>query len=172
MGCHFLVQRIFPIQGSNLCLLNWQADSFPTEPPQKLCPTVYNPVDHSPPGSIVLGILQARILEWVAMPSSRGSSQPRNWTQVSCIAGRFFTIWATRKAWAYVYLWLIHVDVWQKPKQYCKAIILQLKINKYSALEWPWGMGLGGQWKGDSGWRTHVHPWLIHVNVWQNHYSI
>ena len=43
-------------------------------------------------------ILQARILEWVAMPSSRGSSQPRDWTQVSCIAGGFFTVWATREA--------------------------------------------------------------------------
>ena len=43
-------------------------------------------------------ILQARILEWVAMPSSRGSSQPRDQTQVSLIAGRFFTIWATREA--------------------------------------------------------------------------
>ena len=47
---------------------------------------------------IVHGILQARILEWVAFPFSRGSSQPRDWTQVSCIAGRFFTIWATREA--------------------------------------------------------------------------
>ena len=49
------------------------------------------PKDCSPPGSSVHGILQARILEWVAMPSSRGSSQPRNRIQVSCIAGRFFT---------------------------------------------------------------------------------
>ena len=47
---------------------------------------------------IVHGILQARILEWVAFPSSRGSFQPRDWTQVSSIAGRFFTIWATREA--------------------------------------------------------------------------
>ena len=39
-----------------------------------------------------MGILQARILEWVVMTSSRESSQPRDWTQVSCIAGRFFTI--------------------------------------------------------------------------------
>ena len=45
----------------------------------------------SPPGSSVHGILQARIPEWVAMPSSRGSSQPRNRTQGSCIAGGFFT---------------------------------------------------------------------------------
>ena len=46
----------------------------------------------SPPGSFVQGILQARILEWVAMPSSRGSSQPRDRTQVSRIAGGFFTV--------------------------------------------------------------------------------
>jgi len=46
-------------------------------------------------------ILHARILEWVAMPSSRGSSQPKDWTQVSCIAGGFFAIWATREAQEY-----------------------------------------------------------------------
>ena len=45
-----------------------------------------------------MGILQARILEWVAISFSKGSSQPRNRTQVSCIAGRFFTDWATREA--------------------------------------------------------------------------
>ena len=50
------------------------------------------------PGSSVHRILQARILEWIAMLSSRGSSQPRDWTQVSHTAGRFFTVWATRKA--------------------------------------------------------------------------
>ena len=46
------------------------------------CPTLCDPMDHSPPGSSVHGALQARILEWVAMPSSRGSSQPRDWTRV------------------------------------------------------------------------------------------
>ena len=56
------------------------------------CLTVCEPVDCSPPGSSVHGILQARILEWVIMPSSRGSSQPRDGTQVSRIAGRFFTV--------------------------------------------------------------------------------
>ena len=55
-------------------------------------------MDCSPPGFSVHGILQARILEWVAIPSSMGSSQTRDWTQVSCITGRFFTIWATREA--------------------------------------------------------------------------
>ena len=50
------------------------------------------------PGPSVHGILQTRILEWVAMPSSRGSSRPRDRIQVFSIAGRFFTIWATREA--------------------------------------------------------------------------
>ena len=65
------------------------------------CPILWDPMDRSPPVSSVHGILQARILEWVAMPSSRGFSQPRDWTQVSCIAGGFFTIWATREAQEY-----------------------------------------------------------------------
>ena len=53
----------------------------------------FDPMNWSPPGSSVQGILQARTLEWVVMPSSRWSSQPRDWTQVSCITDRF---WATR----------------------------------------------------------------------------
>ena len=57
------------------------------------CPTLCDSMD-----CIVYGILQARILEWVTFPFSKGSSQPRNRTGVSCIAGRFFTSWATREA--------------------------------------------------------------------------
>ena len=52
------------------------------------CPSLCNPVDCGPPGSSVHGIPQARVLEWGAIPFSRGSSQPRDWTQISCIAGR------------------------------------------------------------------------------------
>ena len=55
-------------------------------------------MDGSPPGSSVYRILQARILEWVAIPFFRGSSWRRDWTRVSSIAGTFFTIWATREA--------------------------------------------------------------------------
>ena len=55
----------------------------------------------SPPGSSVHGILQARRLEWLAMPSSRGSSRTREWTWVSCTAGRFFTVWDTKEAHVY-----------------------------------------------------------------------
>ena len=54
-------------------------------------PTLCNPMDRSPPGSSVPGILQARTLQWVAVPSSRGSSPPRDWTPISyisCIGGR------------------------------------------------------------------------------------
>ena len=56
------------------------------------CPTLCDPMDCT-----VHGILQARILEWVAYPFSSRSSQPRNWTRVSCTASGFFTSWATRK---------------------------------------------------------------------------
>ena len=62
------------------------------------CPTLCHPTDGSPLGSAVLGILQAKILEWVALLFSRGSSQPRDWTWVSWITGRFLTIWATLMA--------------------------------------------------------------------------
>ena len=56
------------------------------------CPTLCDPVDCIPPDSSVHGILQARILERVAISFSKGSSLPRDQTQVSCTAGRFFTI--------------------------------------------------------------------------------
>ena len=62
------------------------------------CLTLWVPLDCSPPGSSVHGILLARILGWIAMPSSKISSWPRDWTWVSCIAGRLFTVWATREA--------------------------------------------------------------------------
>ena len=57
------------------------------------CLTLCNPMDYR-----VHGILQAELLGWVAIPFSRGSFQPRDKTQVSCITGRFFTSWATREA--------------------------------------------------------------------------
>jgi len=56
------------------------------------CPTLCNPMDYSLPGASVHEILQARMLQWVAVSFSRGSSQPRDQTQVSQIAGRFFTV--------------------------------------------------------------------------------
>ena len=60
--------------------------------------TLYDPMDCSLPASLVHGILQARILEWVAMPTSRGSSQPRDQTQISYTAGGLLTNRAIREA--------------------------------------------------------------------------
>ena len=62
------------------------------------CPTLCNPMDCSPPGASIHGIFQARVLEWIAISFSRMSSRPRDQTWVSHIAGRRFTIWATREA--------------------------------------------------------------------------
>ena len=62
------------------------------------CLTLCDPMEYSPPDSSVYRILQAQVLESVAIPFSRGSSGPRYWTQVSYIADRFFTIWATMEA--------------------------------------------------------------------------
>ena len=62
----------------------------------QLCLTLHDPMDYT-----VHGILQARILEWVAFPFSRESSKPRDWTQILRIAGGFFTSWATREAFLY-----------------------------------------------------------------------
>ena len=107
------------------------------------CLTVYDPMDCSPPGSSVHGILQARILEWVAMPFSRGSSQPRDRTQVSCIAGGFFTVWATREA---QYYWSGSLSLLQGnlPTQelsqgllHCRQILYQLSHKESPRiLEW------------------------------------
>ena len=74
------------------------------------CPTLCNPVDCSLSGSSVCGVLQARILEWVAISFSRGSSQPRDQTQISRIAGRHFTIWATREALPHLSLSSVIMD--------------------------------------------------------------
>ena len=77
----------------------WQKSLIQQHPPSACmhahsCLTLCDRMDCRPPGSSVHGILQARILEWVAISSPRGSSWPRDWTPVSyisCIAGRFFT---------------------------------------------------------------------------------
>ena len=66
----------------------------------------------TPWSNTVHGILQVRILEWVAMPFSRGSFWPRDWTQVSCIAGEFFTSWATREALSEVVTITFQSHVW------------------------------------------------------------
>ena len=73
-------------------LWNWKVKVI------RWCPTLCNPMDCSLPGSSIHGILQSRIFEWVAIPFCRGSSQPKDQTQVSCIAGKSFTVWVVREA--------------------------------------------------------------------------
>ena len=92
-------------------IIKWKSES---EVAQSY-PTLCDPVDCSPPGSSVHGILQARILEWVAISFSRASSWPRDRTQVSCITGRCFNLWTTREA-------QYHIINKQKNFSVCKAI--------------------------------------------------
>ena len=73
----------------------------------------------APPGSSVHGILQARILEWVAITFSRGSSQPRDKTQVSCLAGSFFTIWATSYIITHLAISSNKVNNWIQSLKFC-----------------------------------------------------
>ena len=88
VGCHVLLQGIFPTQGSNPGLHHWRRILHHLS--QKGSP---------------------RILEWVASPFSRGTSWPRNWPGVSCIAGGFFTNWTTREAptpeWSLILVFLM-----------------------------------------------------------------
>ena len=79
-------------------MLGWVAQS---------CLTLCDPMDSSPPGTSVRGILHARILEWVAMPFPRGFSWPRDQTQDSHTAGGLFSIWATREVLEYWNVYLI-----------------------------------------------------------------
>ena len=81
--------------------VHWKVEMLVTQ----LCLTLCNPIDCSLPDSSIHGIFQARILEWVASSFSRGSSRSRDQTQVSHIAGRCFTTWATREAQC---LWSTH----------------------------------------------------------------
>ena len=106
------------------------------------CPTLCGCMDCSPPGPSVHRILQARILEWVAMPSSRGSSLPRDWTHVTCIAGGFFTTEPPGKPTA-GYYWAI-------------------KKNKLLLLPGTWG-DLAGIWWLKEGRHEILHSVWFHL---------
>ena len=102
------------------------------------------PGDHSPPGSTVYGIFWARILQWAAVSSSKGSSRPRDQTWTSCIAGRFFTIWAIKEVPS---LWIIidksiHSIKLHKSAYFpCTLFMIQVVIffsNGRSHMRWMW----------------------------------
>ena len=98
------------------------------------CLTLCDPIDCNLPGSSVHRILQARTLEWVAMPSSRGSSPPRDWTQVSRIADRLLTVWATRKAICIYYKVTITISLVNIYHHTVKFFFLIMKTFKFYCL--------------------------------------
>ena len=127
------------------------------------CPTLCDPVNYSPPGSSVHGVLQARILEWVAISFSRGSSPPRDRTQVSHIAGRGFNLWATREAPSnnqdrerghWFWETSLFAGVERKPENHQIAVwknFLVIKWNKTLTDQWVPVMWLAEvRWEGSS----------------------
>ena len=78
----------------SMCLALWKESESEVS---QSCLILCDPMDYSLPYFFIHGVFQARILEWVAILFSRESSQPRDQTLVSCMAGRFLTVWATRK---------------------------------------------------------------------------
>ena len=96
------------------------------------CLTLCDPMDSSLAGSFVHGILQARILEWVAISFSRESSQSKDQSWVSCIADRFFTIWTTGEALC----WWWGASFPQAPSFQCGRISMRTKLVFYSKLWW------------------------------------
>ena len=109
--CHPLI--------SLLCSVKWSEVA-------QSCPTLCNPMDCSLPGSSLHGVLQARILEWVAISFSRGSSWPRDRTRVSCIADRCFNLWATRETPEYI-MWNARLDDAQTGAKIAQKNINNLK---------------------------------------------
>ena len=93
------------------------------------CPTLCDPMDCSPPGSPVHGILWARMLEWVVIAFSRGSTWPRDWTHFSCLAGRFFINFRGTKCY-YWYGASHHAGTWwwKKPDQLLVMVTSVLKF--------------------------------------------
>ena len=119
VGCHSLLQGIFPTQGLNPGLPHGRG--------------ILYQLSHQ--GS-------PRTLEWVAYPFSTGSSRPRNWTGVSCIAGRFFTFWATREAHA------------SYQSDHCHCILLPHSGAVYGLCRGSWATAATGSQRAQQGpWR-------------------
>ena len=103
-------------------------------------PILCDPMDCSPPVSSVHRILQARILEWVAMPSSRGCSRPRDRTHVSCIAGRFYIVCATRKNTLRFENTRLRTCV---ADQECTTLVFKWQVSEGEERSHHWGVGAG-----------------------------
>ena len=166
-------------------------------------------MNSSPPGSSVHRILQARILEWVAISFSASM-----WNQCNCVeVWTFFGIallWDWNENWPFPVLWpmlsfpnllqtewstketqmytTVFWNLWERVGDFgewhwnmyniINETSCQLRFNAWywmlgaAALGWPRGMVQGVRREGDSGWWTRVYLWQIHVDVWQNQYNI
>ena len=118
VGCHFLLQGIFPTQGSNPGLLHCRQILYllshresESESPSVVSDSL-PAIDYIVYG--ILQVLQAKILEWVAFPFSRVSSQPRDRTQVSHVAVGFFTswVWLISILYPVIWTWKSELSVW------------------------------------------------------------
>ena len=141
----FKKQTIICFSISKICTMNqfpiycWKGTAAAAAKSLLSCPTLCDPIDSSPPGSPIPGILQARTLEWVAISFSNvwkwkwsrsvmsNSSRPRGLQPTRLLRPWDFPGKSTGVGCHRLLLWLIHVNVWQKPLQYCKVISLQLK---------------------------------------------
>ena len=89
-----------------------------------LCPVLHGPIGSSPTDFPVPGILQAKIIEWVAILFSRGSSWPRDQTQVSRISGRFFSIWVIRENYLGISnLGILRYCLWDRTAELERAVV-------------------------------------------------
>ena len=116
------------------------------------CVRFCDPMGCSPPGSSVHEIFQARILEWVAISFSRGSTWPRYWTRVSHTIGRCFTVWATREAWVRcAQIYAIERELWRR---------IEARLRGQSSKERP-VRKIGDEsltWDMTGGWRLERLP--------------
>ena len=118
----------------------------------QLCPTLCDPVDSSLLGSSAHGIFQARILEWIAMPSSRGSSSARGWTCISCIGRRILYHWVTRESpklkvhacsWRDLSRGEFSTEVGQRSTESRLQLIEDRQINIITLSSFWWGLSSG-----------------------------
>ena len=136
------------------------------------CLTLCDPTDHSPPGSSVHEIFQARILEWVAISISRGSSWPRDWTWVSCTAGRFFTDWATREAYlicfssdelrSYQLMFISNVTLQEKCEVNWTLTRVISKLRHFR-----WNLWCKQNYYTSDGWDVKSAPFLGPTDTWR-----
>ena len=116
----------------------------------------------SPPGSSIHGILQARILECVAISFSRGSSQPTDWTWVSCVAGRLFTVWATRPTTAEFWKKWEYETTWPASWEICMQIKKQqLEPDIEKQTGWVWSLGQEDPLEKEMATHSSILAWRI-----------